>query len=98
MWADNQWGAIVLRGAPDAAGNMEFVTVIPSRQRDVKLLYEKHADGTLRIGAMVRNADLAGAGADPLSLKLRGAAKDGQHQPTVRAGHVRPPYGPPGFT
>ena len=49
MWADNQWGAIVLRGAPNAAGNMEFVTVIPSRQRDVKLLYEKHPDGTLRI-------------------------------------------------
>jgi hypothetical protein len=49
MWADNQWGAIVLRGAPNAAGNMEFVTVIPSRNRDVKLVYEKHPDGTLRI-------------------------------------------------
>ena len=49
MWADNQWGAILLRGAPDAAGNMEFVTVIPSRKRDVKLVYEKHSDGTLRI-------------------------------------------------
>jgi hypothetical protein len=49
MWADNQWGAIVLSGAPNAAGNMEFVTVIPSRNRDVKLVYEKHPDGTLRI-------------------------------------------------
>jgi hypothetical protein len=49
MWADNQWGAIVLSGAPNAAGNMEFVTVIPSRKRDVKLVYEKHPDGTLRI-------------------------------------------------
>lgn len=49
MWADNQWGAILLRGAPNAAGNMEFVTVTPSRGRDVKLVYEKHADGTLRI-------------------------------------------------
>ena len=49
MWADNQWGAILLRGAPNADGNMEFVTVVPSRHRDVKLVYEKHADGTLRI-------------------------------------------------
>jgi hypothetical protein len=49
MWADNQWGAIVLRGAPMPSGNMEFVTVIPSRNRDVKLVYEPHADGTLRI-------------------------------------------------
>jgi hypothetical protein len=49
MWADNQWGAIVLQGAPNSAGNMEFVTVIPSRNRDVKLVYEKHEGGTLRI-------------------------------------------------
>jgi len=49
MWADNQWGAILLRGAPNADGNMEFVTVIPSRHRDVKLVYEKHDDGTLRV-------------------------------------------------
>ena len=49
MWADNQWGAILLRGRPDAAGNMEFVTVIPSRGRDVRLVYEKHSGGALRI-------------------------------------------------
>jgi hypothetical protein len=49
MWADNQWGAILLRGAPDADGNMVFVTVIPSRKRDVKLVYENRADGTVRI-------------------------------------------------
>lgn len=49
MWADNQWGAILLRGAPNAAGNMEFVTVTPSRHRDVKLVYETYADGTFRI-------------------------------------------------
>jgi hypothetical protein len=49
MWADNQWGAIFLRGAPDAGGNMVFVTVIPSRKRDVKLVYENHPDGTVRI-------------------------------------------------
>ena len=49
MWADNQWGAIFLRGAPDAIGNMVFVTVIPSRKRDVKLVYENRPDGTVRI-------------------------------------------------
>jgi|SRR5579862_2039136 len=49
MWADNQWGAILLRGKPDASGNMEFQSVIPSRNRDVKLVYEKEADGTFRI-------------------------------------------------
>jgi hypothetical protein len=49
MWADNQWGAIFLRGAPDADGNMVFVTVIPSRKRDVKLVYESRHDGTVRI-------------------------------------------------
>ena len=49
MWADNQWGAIFLRGAPDADGNIVFVTVIPSRKRDVKLVYENRPDGTVRI-------------------------------------------------
>ncbi|MGC1520865.1 MAG: hypothetical protein WA803_04935 [Steroidobacteraceae bacterium] len=49
MWADNQWGAIFLRGAPDADGKMVFVTVIPSRKRDVKLVYENRPDGTVRI-------------------------------------------------
>jgi hypothetical protein len=49
MWADNQWGAIFLRGTPDADGNMVFVTVIPSRKRDVKLVYENRPDGTVRI-------------------------------------------------
>jgi hypothetical protein len=49
MWADNQWGAIFLRGALDADGKMVFVTVIPSRKRDVKLVYENRPDGTVRI-------------------------------------------------
>jgi len=49
MWADNQWGAILLRGTVNAARDMEFVSVIPSRHRDVKLVYEKHPDGTFRI-------------------------------------------------
>jgi len=49
MWADNQWGAILLRGARASSGTMEFVTVIPSRKRDVKLVYEPQADGGVRI-------------------------------------------------
>jgi hypothetical protein len=52
MWADNQWGAILFRGAPAAAGSagsMVFVTAIPSRKRDVKLAYESRPDGSVRI-------------------------------------------------
>ncbi len=48
MWADNQWGAIFLRGSLDAHGAMVLVSVIPSRNRDVKLVYERQADGTVR--------------------------------------------------
>jgi len=49
MWADNQWGAIVLRGMPDANGSMVLISAIPSRNRDVKLVWEKRPDGTVRI-------------------------------------------------
>jgi len=64
MWADNQWGAIVFRAPPappaaPAAGRsagsdgpaatIVFVTAIPSRQRDVKLVYESRPDGSVRI-------------------------------------------------
>jgi hypothetical protein len=49
MWADNQWGAIFLRGVPDAQGKMVFLTAIPSRKRDVKLVYSRQADGSVRI-------------------------------------------------
>ncbi len=48
MWADNQWGAIFLRGALDAHGSMVLTTVMPSRDRDVKEVWEKRADGTVR--------------------------------------------------
>jgi hypothetical protein len=48
IWADNQWGAIVLRGSPDATGSMIFTSIIPSRNRDLKITYEKRADGTVR--------------------------------------------------
>jgi hypothetical protein len=58
MWADNQWGAILFRAPPAAAGSagstgstgsIEFVTAIPSRKRDVKLVYESRPDGSVRI-------------------------------------------------
>jgi hypothetical protein len=49
MWADNQWGAILLRGALNADGDMEFQSVTPSRHRDVKLIYRMHTDGVLEV-------------------------------------------------
>jgi hypothetical protein len=61
MWADNQWGAILFRAAPAApaaggsagsdgsAASIVFVTAIPSRKRDVKLVYETRPDGSVRI-------------------------------------------------
>jgi hypothetical protein len=49
MWADNQWGAIALRGSPDTTAAMVLRTVTPSRNRDLKIVWEKHADGSVRI-------------------------------------------------
>ena len=49
MWADNQWGAIALRGAPEGDSAMVLKTIIPSRRRDLKIVWEKHPDGTVRI-------------------------------------------------
>jgi hypothetical protein len=48
LWADNQWGAIVLRGMPDANGTMVLTSIIPSRGRDLRLVYEKRPDGSVR--------------------------------------------------
>jgi hypothetical protein len=48
MWADNQWGAIVLRGQPDANGSMVLTSIIPSRNRDLRLVWEKLPDGSVR--------------------------------------------------
>jgi hypothetical protein len=48
MWADNQWGAIFLHGSLDADGSMVMTTVVPSRNRDVKEVWEKQTDGTVR--------------------------------------------------
>jgi hypothetical protein len=49
LWADNQWGAIALHGGLDAAGSMVLKTIVPSRHRDLKLVWENHPDGTVRI-------------------------------------------------
>lgn len=48
LWADNQWGAIVLRGKPDANGSMVLTSIIPSRNRDLRLVWEKLPDGSVR--------------------------------------------------
>jgi hypothetical protein len=49
LWADNQWGAIALRGSPDENGSMVLRTIIPSRNRDLKLVWEKQSDGSVRV-------------------------------------------------
>jgi hypothetical protein len=48
LWADDTWGAIVMRGKPDANGSMVFTSIIPSRNRDLRVVYEKNPDGTVR--------------------------------------------------
>lgn len=48
MWADNQWGAIILRGGPAGGKSMVLTSVIPSRNRDLRLEWEKHPDGSVR--------------------------------------------------
>jgi len=49
LWADNQWGAIALSGAPDARYAMVLTTIIPSRQRDLRLVWDRHPDGSVEI-------------------------------------------------
>jgi hypothetical protein len=49
LWADNQWGAIAMRGSLDEKGAMVLKSIIPSRNRDLKIIWEKHTDGTVRI-------------------------------------------------
>ena len=49
LWADNQWGAIAMRGAPESNAAMVLKTIIPSRHRDLKLVWENHPDGSVRI-------------------------------------------------
>jgi hypothetical protein len=49
LWADNQWGAIAMRGAPEPNAAMVFKTITPSRNRDLKIVWESHSDGTVRI-------------------------------------------------
>ena len=49
MWADDQWGAIVMRGAPLAGAAMVLTSIVPSRGRDVRLVWRKYPGGTLHI-------------------------------------------------
>jgi hypothetical protein len=48
LWADDQWGAIALRGMPDASDAMVLTTLVPSRNRDLKLVWKKQPDGSVR--------------------------------------------------
>jgi len=45
IWADNQWGAIVLRGNRRDDGAIELNSALPSRGRDVRLVWRPVADG-----------------------------------------------------
>lgn len=48
LWADNQWGAIALSGKPEGGKAMVMTTLIPSRNRDLRLVWETQADGSVR--------------------------------------------------
>jgi hypothetical protein len=56
LWADNQWGAIVLAGAPDKAGAMVLASAVPSRGRDVRLEWRQEPGGVVRISQYVAAA------------------------------------------
>jgi hypothetical protein len=49
LWVDNQWGAIIMKGAPAKDGDMVLDTVIPSRGRDVRLIWKRQPGGVVRI-------------------------------------------------
>jgi hypothetical protein len=49
LWVDNQWGAIIMKGAPTKEAAMVLDTVIPSRGRDVRLIWKLEPGGVVRI-------------------------------------------------
>jgi len=49
LWADNQWGAIALAGGPEDHYAMVLKTITPSRGRDLRLVWEQRADGSVEI-------------------------------------------------
>lgn len=49
IWADNQWGAIVMKGRQQPDGAMQFDTILPSRGRDVRLIWRAQTDGSVHI-------------------------------------------------
>jgi hypothetical protein len=48
MWADNQWGTILMYGSVAADGSLVFSSVVPSRNRDIRDVWERRPDGSLR--------------------------------------------------
>jgi hypothetical protein len=48
MWADNQWGTILMAGTIGADRSLVFTSVVPSRGRDIKDTWERRPDGSLR--------------------------------------------------
>jgi hypothetical protein len=48
MWADNQWGAILMYGSLAADGSLVLTSVVPSRNRDIKDTWKRQPDGSLR--------------------------------------------------
>ena len=48
MWADNQWGTILMYGTIAPDGSLVLTSVVPSRNRDIKDVWEKRPDGSLR--------------------------------------------------
>ena len=53
LWADNQWGAIAMKGTLRPDGSMELDSVIPSRGRDVRLIWTPEPGGVVRISQFV---------------------------------------------
>jgi len=45
LWADNQWGAIVLKGTQQTDGSIALDSAFPSRGRDMRLVWHPVADG-----------------------------------------------------
>ena len=48
LWADNQWGAIALQGTPQGDKAMVMTSIVPSRNRDLRLVWERLPDGSVR--------------------------------------------------
>ena len=45
MWADNQWGAIIMKGVRHDDGSIELHSATPSRGRDMRLVWRAVPEG-----------------------------------------------------